>query len=405
MKVIHTGDLHLGIENYGRQDPLTLINSRVMDFFRSLDYLVLETIKQKADLLLITGDIYHQRDPEMFIQNEFSKRLIRLIDNNIPVVLLIGNHDSLLAIKKVSSLQIFKELRVPNIFVIDEPKVIRIDTKNGPIQIAGIPFLESNTLREYMVNHPVHENQKMDLLETIFSKMIHQLKAELDHEVPSILTAHVTLREAIYQNWRPAMIGNELYLSEKVFKQKEFSYVALGHIHKSQLFLSEKNFPTVAYCGSLDVLDFGEAEFEHGFYSVEINDKEVKPIFVPQPNQRKLVTIRIESENEADIFLNLTEKFANSVHENNIIRVVLVTNESIDEQKIRREFSDSCYFIASIKYERKSYTNTRLKELSSEMSPTDTLKQYLEFTKDPFMQQYKNELISLTEEFLKETEK
>src|SRR5512137_66260 len=119
MKIIHTGDLHLGLENYGKQDPTTLTNSRVLDFLRSLDYLILETISKKADLLLITGDIYHQREPNIFVQNEFSKRLIRLVDHNIPVVLLIGNHDSLLAIKRVSSLQIFSELRVPNILVID----------------------------------------------------------------------------------------------------------------------------------------------------------------------------------------------------------------------------------------------------------------------------------------------
>jgi exonuclease SbcD len=404
MKIIHTGDLHLGLENYGKQDPATLTNSRVLDFLRSLDYLILETISRKADLLLITGDIYHQREPNIFIQHEFSKRLIRLSDNNIPVVLLIGNHDSMLAIKHISSLQIFSELRVPNLTVIDEPKMVQVETKSGPVQIAGIPFLEPATLREYAINHKLEENQKMDLLDTVFARLIDGFVKDLDPKIPCILSAHLTLREAIYQNWRPAMIGTEIYLSEKTLRRKGFSYVALGHIHKSQIFGTDKHLPKAAYPGSLDVLDFGEAEFDHGFLSVELEKNSADLTFCPVPGQRKLVSLTIEGDSEEDIIKKVKKALISGAYENDILRITIATNASIDEQKLRRDFSDYCYMLASIRYERAVEKKTRIKDLSNENSPLDSLKQYLQVQEDPFLVEHQSQIIELTSELLKELE-
>lgn len=403
MKIIHTGDLHLGIENYGKQDPSTLSNSRVLDFLRSLDYLILETISKKADLLLITGDIYHMREPNIYVQNEFSKRLIRLADQNIPVVMLIGNHDSLIAIKRVSSLQIFSELRVPNLTVIDEPTMVTIDTKSGPIQIAGIPFLEPSMLREYVVNNKLDDSQKVDLIEHVFTKLIDGFLKDIDSKIPSILAAHLTVREAIYQNWRPAMIGNEIYLSEKVLRRKGFSYVALGHIHKYQVMETDKHLPKAAYPGSLDVLDFGESDFDHGFLSVDLEKTTSVLTFCPVPNQRKLVTLHITADTEDEVMQKINKALQSNIYENDILRITIATNSSIDEQKIRRDFSEFCYLIASIRYDRITENKVRLKDISNETSPIDSLKQYISICEDPYVTENKDKLIDLTIALLKET--
>ena len=74
IKVFHTADLHLGIESYGKIDPTTQANTRILDFFASLDWLVEKAIKEDIDALLIAGDIYHHREPNIFVQNEFCKR-------------------------------------------------------------------------------------------------------------------------------------------------------------------------------------------------------------------------------------------------------------------------------------------------------------------------------------------
>ena len=92
IKIVHTGDLHLGIESYGKNDEILPVNTRVNDFLKSLDYIIDYSINQNVDLFLIAGDIYEQREPSIYIQNEFTKRLVKLLEANISVVLLIGNH-------------------------------------------------------------------------------------------------------------------------------------------------------------------------------------------------------------------------------------------------------------------------------------------------------------------------
>lgn len=403
MNIIHTADLHIGIENYGKQDSETLINSRLLDFFRSLDHIVMKAIQDKADLFLIAGDIYHQREPSIYIQNEFAKRLIRLSEAEIPVALLIGNHDSLLALKRISSLQIFKELKVPNVYVFDEPKLITIPTKSGNIQVLGLPYLEKNVLNEYFLNYSIQEQTKQEYASFIFSRLIQDFSAQLDAKLPALLMSHITLREAVYQNWRPAMIGNEIYIQQEIFKKIPFHYVALGHIHKPQV-ITEPNYPVIAYSGSIDALDFGETEFEHGYYEVEITDKRAKPKFQSIPGQRKLVTIQIEAKDENDCIQKLLQHLGNNQHEKDIVKIIIESEANFDEQKLRREISLYVYFIASFKYERKRINRLRIQELNNEITPIESIKKYIHNVEDPFLKENETAILHLTESLLTEIE-
>ncbi|MDD4663525.1 MAG: exonuclease SbcCD subunit D [Caldisericia bacterium] len=403
MNIIHTADLHIGIENYGRQDSETLINSRLLDFFRSLDFIIQKAIQEKSDLFIISGDIYHQREPSIYVQNEFAKRLTRLSEANIPVALLIGNHDSLLALKRISSLQIFKELKVPNIFVFDEPKLITIPTKSGNIQILGLPYLEKNVLNEYFLNYSIQEKTKQEYASFIFSRLIQEFSSQIDPKIPSVLLSHLTLREAVYQNWRPAMIGNEIYVNQEIFYKTPFQYVALGHIHKPQL-ITETNYPVIAYSGSIDSLDFGESDFEHGFYEIEMTEKKIKPKFHNIPGQRKLVTIQIEAKDENDCIQKLLQHLGNNQHEKDIVKIIIESESSFDEQKLRREVSLYVYFIASFKYERKRVSKSRIQELNNEITPLESLKKYIFNVDDPYLKENETEIIKLTESLLSEIE-
>ena len=401
MIILHTADLHIGIENYGRQDPDFLINTRILDFFRSFDYIVSDAVRSQVDLFIISGDVYHQREPNIYIQNEFSKRLIRLSDAGIPVVLLIGNHDSLLAMKRISSLQIFKELKVPNIYVFDEPRLATIPTKSGKIQVVGLPYLEKNVLNEYYLNYSIQENAKQEYASFIFSRLMQEFITELDSKTPCILLSHITLREAVYQNWRPAMIGNEIYINQEIFHKTPFQYVALGHIHKPQVF-TKTDYPVIAYSGSIDALDFGESDFEHGFFKVDLSEKKIKPSFIEIPGQRKLVTIQIEARDENDCIQKLLQQLGNNQHERDIVKIIIESNENFDEQKLRREISLYVYYIASFKYERKKVSKTRIQDLTNETSPLDSLKKYITHVEDEYLRENETSIMKLTESLLQE---
>ena len=58
IKLLHTADLHIGMENYGRMDPETGIHGRVMDFLRRLNDMVDYAIDEGVDVFVFAGDAY-----------------------------------------------------------------------------------------------------------------------------------------------------------------------------------------------------------------------------------------------------------------------------------------------------------------------------------------------------------
>src|SRR3989338_9608841 len=96
MKVVHFSDLHFGSgERYGSINPETGFNKRFEDFSLALDKAIRFSIDHDVDLVIFTGDTYKHAVPEPMYQKEFAKRIKLLSTNQIPTVLLVGNHDVL----------------------------------------------------------------------------------------------------------------------------------------------------------------------------------------------------------------------------------------------------------------------------------------------------------------------
>ena len=137
MKILHFADLHLGVETYGRLDPATGLSSRLLDFLSVLDQVVDYAIENRVDLVLFCGDAYRSREPTQTHQREFAKRINRLSTNDIPIFLLIGNHDLPNAIGKATTTEIFDTLTVEKVYVSNRPQVYRIPTSSGIVQIVS----------------------------------------------------------------------------------------------------------------------------------------------------------------------------------------------------------------------------------------------------------------------------
>ena len=58
IRVIHSADLHLGVETYGRINPSTGLSSRFSDFLAALDELVDYAIQNQIDLVWFELDIF-----------------------------------------------------------------------------------------------------------------------------------------------------------------------------------------------------------------------------------------------------------------------------------------------------------------------------------------------------------
>ena len=296
MKIVHFADLHLGVENYGHIDPATGMNSRLRDTLNVFDELIEFTVNNDIDLVLFSGDAYKNREPSQTQQRELAKRINRLSEANVPVFMLIGNHDLPNAMGRATSTEIFSTLAVKNIYVATKPDVFSIHTKHGTVQVAALPWLRRSALLSREETRSLNFEQINQKMQQSLAGIIDDHIKKIRPELPSILSAHVWVAGATAGTEKTMTIGQEHTLLLSTVANPAFDYVALGHIHKGQV-LTEH--PPVIYSGSLDRLDFGDEGQEKGFYIIEIDTAQKMPgartSFTFHPvAAKKFLTIDIE---------------------------------------------------------------------------------------------------------------
>lgn len=326
LRLLHFADLHLGVETYGRIDPATGLNSRVGDFSRCLAGAFDAAIDQQVDLVLFAGDAYKTCDPNPTFQREFAAQLQRLHEASIPIVLVVGNHDTPAAFGRATSLDIFAALQLENIYVFRRPGIQTVPTRSGPVQVAGLPWPTRHVLRTDDDYRQLDQEAIKAKIEAICSEQIAEFARRLDPAQPAVLTAHITAAEAVFSgSERTALIGQDPALLTSALANDAFDYVALGHIHRYQD-LNPQASPPVVYSGSLERLDFGEEHDEKGFCLVCIEgDGEARSTsseFVPTPARRFLtIEVKIDDDDE-DPTQTLLDAIAEAALEDAVVRVV-----------------------------------------------------------------------------------
>ena len=91
INILHLADIHIGMENYGRLEARSGLNSRVLDFLRRMAEAVDYSLDNEADVCIFAGDAYKNQRPNPTLQREFARRIKRLVDAGIPTILLVGN--------------------------------------------------------------------------------------------------------------------------------------------------------------------------------------------------------------------------------------------------------------------------------------------------------------------------
>ena len=86
MKLIHTGDLHIG----KTMNDFSLIPDQRF----ILDQLLTTAREEKADAFVIAGDVYDRAVPPGEAVQLLDGFLTSLLEEGIPVLLISGNHDS-----------------------------------------------------------------------------------------------------------------------------------------------------------------------------------------------------------------------------------------------------------------------------------------------------------------------
>ncbi len=383
IKLFHFADVHIGMENYGRLDSKSGLNSRVVDFLRRLSQAIDMALEREADLCIFAGDAYKNQRPNPTFQREFARRIKRLAAEGVPVVLLIGNHDMATADRAASSLDIFGVLDVPGIVVADREEVHHLTCRRGqPLQVATVPYPQ----RSRLLAREQYQNMTIDDLDLEMSRILGENLADLaaqvseQPEIPAVLTAHLSVSEAKQGSEQSVMIGRDVVVLKSLLATEAWDYVALGHIHKHQE-LNGGQHPPIVYPGSLERIDFGEEKERKGFVMARVTRGHTDWEFIPL-DARRFVTIRLDITTSDDPMTDILDELLQHNVDGAIVRLIIRATESqeilLDDKSIRQALRGASY-LASIVRDIERVQHRRLAGIAAEeLTPTQALELYFD---------------------------
>lgn len=382
IRALHFADLHVGMENYGKLDPQTGISSRIRDFLDRLDEVVAHAERHEADLVIFAGDAFKTRDPDPTQQREFALRMKKLADQ-VPVFMLVGNHDIPGIAARATSIDIFRTLEVKNITVGRTVGSKVVQTKRGPVFLAWVPFPVRNRLLAQEEYRGLSVEDLDRALESAVTGWLEDLaRAAEQHDMPRVLVGHFSVSGATFGSERSVMLGRDLVVHKAALADPAWDYVALGHIHKHQNLTpkSAAGVPPIVYSGSLERIDFGEAVEDKGFCWLNLARGATTWQFCPV-RARPFRTIEVDARAEDDPTAAVLAAIQARPIDGAVVRVTVHLREGQEGSLHRREVEQAlaaanCVAGISVEVERE----TRLVGLGTTpeaLTPLQWLERYL----------------------------
>lgn len=329
MKIAHTADLHIGMTNYSKLDPETGLESRLTDFLNTFDYIINKAIEEKVGAFIFAGDAYKTRDPSPTQQRGFGEKIRRIVKAGVPVLMVVGNHDTPNAEGKANTLDIYSALEMENVWVSRHPEFINLPTRSGNLQIITAPWLQRGDFKTLGDKLPA-------------------MYAKIKSDQPAVLVGHLEVEGASFGSEKGLAILNDVTIPLSLLTDRRLSYVALGHIHKYQVLNKD---PLVIYPGSPDRIDFGEEKDDKGFIIADLKPGNASYNFYATP-VRKFVTVKVKlAENDPDPTASILNEVNHAVIKDSIVRLLIdipaSVNKEIEMDKIKKALADA-YLIAGI---------------------------------------------------------
>jgi exonuclease SbcD len=218
MRLIHTSDWHLG---------RTLHGADLLPYQAAFcDWLLAESISQRADAVVIAGDVYDRAVPTTDAVAILDQVLSGFAAAAIPVLLISGNHDSAIRLGFGSRLSEAAGVHLrtsPG----DIARPVVLTDEHGEIAIYGIPYLLPDAVMTELSADRTHES--------VLGAATALIRADAARRgiERTIVTAHAFVTGAQpSDSERDIRVGGVGDAPASVFAG--LSYVALGHLHGQQ---------------------------------------------------------------------------------------------------------------------------------------------------------------------------
>lgn len=260
MKILHTSDLHIGkyIGTYDLKEDTEYVLNQVVD----------TAIRERVEVVLISGDVFDRPNPSEEAIKMYVSFLKNLLDKNIKVIAISGNHDSGIR------LSAYKDILGKGYFVEGEfnspMRKVSLSDEYGPVNFYMLPFFTPFVVKSNLKLEKGLENYDLAMDEIIKRENIDtsQRNIILAHQFVAGFKFGGSEEDFSYSNGDEKNVAGVGIISLDKFQN--FDYVALGHIHKPQKISRE----TIRYSGSL--LKYKTSEIDGPNKSVVIIDLKEK---------------------------------------------------------------------------------------------------------------------------------
>ncbi|QKQ72626.1 exonuclease subunit SbcD [Nostoc sp. TCL240-02] len=386
IKILHLSDIHMGSGfSHGRINPTTGLNTRLEDFVNTLSICIDRALTDAVDMVIFGGDAFPDATPPPYVQQAFASQFRRLMDANIPTVLLVGNHDQHSQGQGGASLNIYRTLGVPGFVVGDTLTTHCIETRNGKVQVITLPWLTRSTL---MTRQETEGSSLAEVNELLTERLRVVMEGEirrLDPDVPTVLLAHLMADNASLGAERFLAVGKGFTLPLSLLTRPCFDYVALGHVHRHQN-LNKSNNPPVIYPGSIERVDFSEEKEDKGYVMLELERGKAEWEFCPL-TVRTFCTIEVDVSKADEPQALLMKAIAKYDIQDAVVRLIYKLRSEqmdlIDSSSLHTALSPAHTY--TIQAELVSQlARPRIPELSasSSIDPMEALKTYLNNRED-----------------------
>ncbi|MCZ9655301.1 DNA repair exonuclease [Lactobacillus iners] len=238
MKFLHIADVHLDSPFLG----LSFLPSELFGQIKNAIQLSFEkavnfAIDHDVDLVLLAGDTFDSIHPTPQSKIFFANQIKRLVDRQIQVVMVLGNHDY----SQIDDL------------LLNESPYFKIIGSNE--QIEQVDFMTKSQYKYRVVGFSYQHNH---ITEDIIAKY-----PPKSTSIYTIGLAHAGMKQSsVDQNNYAPFTLNEV-------KNLNYDYFALGHIHLRQVLSQE---PWIVYSGNLQGRHVNEKDAK-GFYFGQVDEQ------------------------------------------------------------------------------------------------------------------------------------
>ena len=310
LKILHTADLHLGTRFPGLGDYGA---ERSKDFVETFQRIITFALDKSIDLLLIAGDLFDHPRPTPSLFGIVKAQFQKLMEANIPIVIIPGTHDNMMASDNIYLDPFFQKTILFKDPILKEPKHLQL--KGRSLFLYGMSY---------------HPDISVDYLENLKKK-------------PDLEGIHIGLLHGSIQgspDWK--IYGKDFPLQISDLYALDLDYVALGHYHNRTVYEKEGRI-YASYPGTPEGKRFKESGHRY-VHLLEIDEMN-KISLVPIPVNTKTLI-----EEPIDLFTvpseaSLSKEILKFGGDEILARIVLkgITEDILDIEKIQADAAP--YFV------------------------------------------------------------